>query len=139
MAKLNRLKAQGQRIRVSKREKEVYDLLTQMWPAMKFFSEYPYSAFTDTDNNHLRADIYCKTYNIVWEIQGEAHDTPIIFGHSEEEIQDGIKKLAEQKERDALKRMLCEDAGVKFIEIWYDKWDKLKNKEEKREYLMELL
>lgn len=57
MGKLSRLKTQGQRNRTSKREREIHDLLKQMFPLIVCWSEYPLSnIIPDCNNNSLRVD-----------------------------------------------------------------------------------
>lgn len=102
------------------------------------YSEYPLSnIIPDCNNNSLRVDLWISTFNIIIELDGEGHYEPMIFGSSEEEIQEGIQRLKEQKQRDSYKDRLCADAEIKLIRIPYYEWDKLKTNDEKRNYIYE--
>jgi len=140
MAKNARFKTQGQRNRTSKREREVYELLKQIFPLAKWYSEYPLdSIIPECNNSRLRVDLWCPTFNIIFEIDGEMHNTIVDFSNSEESFAAAKDALEEQKKRDNYKDRLCADAEVRLIRIPYKTWDKLKNKEEKHQYLLELL
>jgi hypothetical protein len=138
MAKSGRLKGQRQRKNTSKRELEVGDLLQSIFPTAKFYSEYPYSRFTDTQKN-MSCDIWCPTFNIAFEIQGEGHTAPIYYDKTSEGMEKAQQAFREQKVRDDVARGLCKEANVRLIEIWHAEWDKLKTAEEKRTFLMEQL
>ena len=138
MAKSGRLKGQRQRKNTSKRELEVGDLLQSIFPTAKFYSEYPYSRFTNTQKN-MSCDIYCPTFNIVFEIQGEGHTAPMYFDKTAEGMYKAEIAFTEQKVRDDLARLLCKEANVRLIEIWNTDWDKLKTTEDKRTFLMDQL
>lgn len=140
MGRLARLKEQGQRNRTSRREKEVYQILKQIFPLAVLWTEYPlHDIIPDCNNNSLRVDLYCPTFNIIFEMDGEGHFAPMMFGNTEEEIMEAQQKLKEQKERDSYKNKLCREADVKLIRIPYDEWDKLKTDDDKRAYIYEKL
>ncbi len=58
----------------------------------------------------MHLDIFWPEKMVALEVQGEQHWRPTgIFG--------GIKKFAERQERDAKKRNICEQLGIKLIEV----------------------
>jgi hypothetical protein len=61
----------------------------------------------------LELDFYLTDYNVAIECQGRQHFIPIEhFG--------GEKRLKETQERDRIKKLLCEEHGVKLYYINYD-------------------
>lgn len=131
MAKSSRFKGQNQRNSTSKGEKEVAQVLKEMFPFAVFYYEYPYSRFTSTDNNKLRADIYCHTFGFVCEFQGAHHFNPVVYGKTEEEIAEALSLFEERKKLDQLKRNLCSESEIKLIEIDYRQWPESENEQKK--------
>ncbi len=139
MGKNHRFKPQGKHLSASKGEKDLGNILRIMYPNCVLYYEYPFSLFTNTDNNKLQADVYNKTLGIAYEFQGQHHIKPVFYGKDEEDIQAGLDAFKERQELDSLKKNLCDDADIKFIEIFYYEWDKLKTEEEKIKYLKDKL
>lgn len=141
MGRLARFKEQGQRNRTSKREKELYLVLKQLFPLATFWTEFPlHDIIPDCNNNSLRVDIYCQTFNIIFEMDGEMHSQAVVFNKDSEDAElKAHEALKEQKERDSYKNKLCREADVKLIRIPYNEWDKLKTDDDKRAYIYEKL
>ena len=139
MAKNARFKTQGQRKDTSKGEKDVARLLQQIFKSAQFYFEYPLTKFTNTDNERLRCDIFCPTFNFVVEYQGAHHEKPVSYGNSDEEIMKSVEAFKERQRLDQMKRKLYEDAEVKYLEIDHTVWEGLKCDDDKRDFLMGLL
>jgi hypothetical protein len=139
MSKNDRFKTQSQRKRTSKGELDLYKILKMLFPLAKIFSEYPYSRFCDTSNEHLRADIYISTFQAVFEYDGNFHTAAVCFGKTEEDIFNAQRAFEESQRIDKLKNQLCESAGVKLVRILYSDWNKLTTDEEKKSYILDRL
>ncbi len=61
----------------------------------------------------LELDVFIEDLNVAIEFQGQQHYMPI-------KLWGGKKALISQKERDNLKREICNKEGIKLIEIKYD-------------------
>lgn len=64
-------------------------------------------------NNNMLLDFYLPEYNIAIECQGEQHFFPVDFNSRGEE--ETVKAFELIKERDRLKKQLCEEHGVKML------------------------
>lgn len=138
----------------SKGHKEVYALLSQMFPNHILAQEYTYynilsKAYKrsrideEVQNNFflklgksLHADIYDLTLDVIYEIQGQQHYEPVMWSKKQTEAQIR-EQFQNQLVRDSRKRMIANEADVKLIEIpYYDLveldedyiWNKLNGK-----------
>jgi len=122
----------------SKAEKEIFNILKDYTcPLAQMYDNYPYSEFTATTNEKLRADIYIKTFSFVIEYDGEFHYNPINFGTGDVDKVKANDIYEEVKKHDKLKERLCNDAEIKMIRISCFEWKKLKTLDEKIHYLYE--
>lgn len=137
MAKNSRFKTQGQRKCTSKGEEDLYRILDGLFPTALKHTEYPYSRFTNTDNNKLMCDIYINSFSIAFEFQGEMHYKPVSWGKTEKDIFEAQRAYEERQTLDKLKRQICAEVDIPLVEIPYFEWKELKNDAEKKDYVLE--
>lgn len=136
--KNNRFKNPRQKMSSSKGEKELFDIIHSIFPTAQLYYDYPVNRLCDVKYN-IRFDLYCPTYGIVWEIDGNFHHAPVAYGNSEEEIQASLDRFKQSQLLDRYKEKICEENEIKLIRIPQKEWDSFKTKEEKREFIMGLL
>lgn len=136
--KNNRFKNPRQKMSSSKGEKELFDIIHSIFPTAQLYYDYPVNRLCEVEYN-IRFDIYCPTYELVFELMGGQHDKPMMFGTSEEEIQTSLDKFKQTQLLDKYKEKVCEENEIRLIKITQKEWDSFKTKEEKREFIMGLL
>ncbi len=89
----------------------VYQIIKKMYPRDTI---YQYAApFLKTGKSQLVYDVFIASINVAVEYQGEQHFRQVDFFGDE-------KEFRARKKRDALKRKLSEENGVKLIYVNYD-------------------
>lgn len=98
-----------------KSELLLYEIVKQLYPQKSVFYQYRPN-FLLYENRQLSYDIYIPSLKMAFEYQGKQHFEPVEFFGGEE-------SYIKQKERDKLKKILSESAGVCLVYINY--WDNL--------------
>ena len=70
--------------------------------------------------NRLELDIFSEKYKLAVEYQGDQHYRPL-------DIYGGEGSFKKQKERDTLKKKICENNGILLLEFSYNKNEKQDN------------
>ena len=99
----------------SKLETEVYNFLTEN--NIKFEQEKKFEWLKNKCN--LRLDFYLPEFNIAIECQGEQHFIEEAWGKSKEENKE---KFAIIKQRDKIKKTLCNENGIKLIYYFHNNY-----------------
>ena len=97
-------------------ETKLFDSLSKDFPELEFIHSYRNKKIL----NRLELDIFSEKYKLAVEYQGDQHYRPLdIYGG-----EDSFKK---QKERDTLKKKICENNGILLLEFSYNKNEKQDN------------
>ncbi|WP_426747462.1 hypothetical protein VZQ01_08305 [Myxococcus faecalis] len=90
------------------REAALYGVIRDLFPNYRVLRENSPSWL-----GRMRLDIFLPELNLAVEHQGEQHYRPLeVFG--------GKRAFAQTKERDALKKRLCDEHGVAVVYVRYD-------------------
>jgi len=95
------------------REDKVRSLVEKLFYPLKFPSVRPDWLINPETNKPMEIDLYCKELKLAFEVQGQQHYKYKENFHKTEE---NFKKM---QQRDALKRLILQRAGIKLVEIPY--------------------
>lgn len=86
-------------------------VLSDFFPDKKFIKNCrELNWLVGVKGHRLELDFYCKGLELGLEFQGPTHSTPVF----------GEKELSRQRIRDERKRRLCDENGLRLIEIQYN-------------------
>jgi len=88
----------------------------------KFPNVRPSWLLNPNTGHNLELDCYCEELELAFEYQGQQHYSPVSFFGGESSHEKVI-------ERDRIKKKICEDNGIKLVEIDGRKFPYGKNKE----------
>jgi len=110
---------------ISKFQREFLDFYTEKYKTHKIFVEIPLIDYFWLKRKYepdlpklmkkrclnLRFDVYDSTTDIVYEVQGEQHNSFIHYFHKD------IGSFDRQKTNDYLKKYVCDWFGTKLVEV----------------------
>ena len=97
-------------------ETKLFDSLNKDFPELEFIHSYKNKKIL----NRLELDIFSEKYKLAVEYQGDQHYRPL-------DIYGGESSFKKQKERDTLKKKICENNGILLLEFSYNKNEKQDN------------
>lgn len=123
----------GQRLRrghEASMENNVRNLLEREFAPLKFPTVRPKWLLNPKTQRAMELDLYNAHLNISFEYSGRQHYNFVPHIHKTMEV------FLEMQERDKLKRQICKDRGVAFVEIPHYEYNDLPTDRDKLRYLL---